>query len=323
MKAVVQYEYGTADVLQFVDADIPTPTTGQVLIRVKAAGVDPSVWHIMTGKPLLARLAFGLRKPKDRRVGQDAAGIVEAIGPGVTRFAVGDEVFGSGSGAFAEFALAKEKNLALKPANIDFVQAASVSISACTALQGLDAGGLTAGQRVLIIGASGGVGTYAVQIAKSRGAHVTGVCSSGNAALVTSLGADEMIDYSTTDFADGTRRWDLILDMAGNATLGRLRRALTPRGTVVIGGGEGVGGALMGGFDRSMRAGMLSPFVPQKLVGLFSSLTVDAMEALRGLIESGAVVPVIDRTFELDQTADAVRYQQHGRPTGKVVVTVS
>ena len=322
MKAVVQHEYGTADVLQFVDASIPTPEGSRVLIRVKAAGVDPSVWHIMTGKPLMARLAFGLRTPKDPRVGQDVSGIVEAIGSQVTRFAVGDEVFGSGSGAFAEYALANEKNLALKPANVSFEQAAAVSISACTALQGLDAAGLTAGQRVLIIGASGGVGSYAVQIAKARGAHVTGVCSRAKAAFVTSLGADDTIDYATEDFADGTRRWDVILDMAGNATISRLRRALTPHGTVIIGGGESAGGPILGGFDRSLRAGMLSPFVSQKLAGLFSTITVESLETLRGMLESGAIVPAIERTFPLDETPDAVRYQQFGSPTGKVVVTV-
>ena len=254
MRAIVQYEYGTADVLQLAEIDRPTIKAGEVLVQVRAAGVDRGTWHLMAGKPYVMRLAFGVRGPRRAVPGLDVAGVVVAVGSDVTRFKPGDEVFGIGKGSFAEFAAAREDKLAHKPSSLTFEQAAAMSVSGQTALRGLrDVGGLQAGQKVLITGASGGVGTYAVQIAKALGAEVTGVCSTGKMDLVRSIGADHVIDYTHDDFADGEQHYDLILDIAGNSTLSRLRRALTPHGTVVIAGGEG-GDRWFGGIDRQLRA---------------------------------------------------------------------
>jgi NADPH:quinone reductase-like Zn-dependent oxidoreductase len=290
---------------------------------VHAAGIDPGVWHLMTGMPYLVRImGYGLRVPKSRVPGIDAAGRVEAVGKDVTRFQPGDEVFGTCSGSFAEYARARESKLAPKPANLTFEQAAAVPVSACTALQSLrDKGNLQPGQKVLITGAGGGVGTFAVQLAKAFGAEVTGVCSTTKTDLVRSIGADEVIDYTRDDFADGVRRYDLILDTAGRRSLSHLRRALTPKGTLVIIGGEG-GGRWFGGFDRSFRAGMLSPLVRQKLRMLISTERQEDLQFLSELMEARKVTPVIDRTYPLAEVPHAIRYLHEGRARGKVVITV-
>jgi NADPH:quinone reductase-like Zn-dependent oxidoreductase len=289
---------------------------------VHAAGVDRGVWHLMTGLPYLARLAFGFRAPKTPVPGMDLAGVVEAVGKDASRFAPGDEVFGVGKGTFAEYALAREDKLAPKPANLTFEQAAVVAISGLTALQGLrDHGQIEPGQEVLIVGASGGVGTFAVQIAKAFGGRVTGVCGAAKVEMVRSIGADHVIDYTKEDFAEGEQRYDLILDIGGNSSLSRLRRVLTPRGTLVIVGGEG-GGRWFGGVDRQLRAMMLSPFVGQKLLAFVSPENHEDMMALKELIESGKVMPVIDRTYPLSEVPEAIRYLQEGHAQGKVVITV-
>jgi NADPH:quinone reductase-like Zn-dependent oxidoreductase len=325
MKAIVQDAYGSADVLKLREIDKPEPNDGEVLLRVHAAGVDPGVWHLMTGRPYLVRaMGFGLRAPKIRVRGRDVAGVVESIGGNVTRFKVGDEVFGTAEGSFAEYVCAREDRLAPKPATLSFEQAAAVPISGLTALQGLrDAGKIEAGRKVLIIGAAGGVGSFAVQIAKAFGAEVTGVCSTNKIDLVRSLGAANVIDYTREDFADGSRRYDVILDTAGNRSLTHLRRALAPKGTLVIVGGEGGGGRWLGGFDRQIfRAPLLSIFVGQTLRPLVSTESVKDLLALKELIEAGKVTPVIDRTYPLSQAPDAIRYLAQGHARGKVVVTV-
>lgn len=323
MKAITQDVYGSAEVLELRDVDRPVPGEDDVLIRVHAAGVDQGVWHLMTGLPYLTRaVGYGLRAPKTGIRGREVAGVVEAIGKNVVGFRPGDEVFGTCEGSFAEFVCAKEGKLALKPANLDFAQAAAVPISAATALQGLrDSGQVQPGQDVLIIGAGGGVGTYAVQLAKAFGAQVTGVCSTAKLELVRSVGADHVIDYQHDDFADGRNHYDLILDTAGNRPLSVLRRALKPRGTLVIVGGEG-GGKWTGGFGRSLRAPALSLFVGQKLKGLLAVERAEDLRTLAELIEAGTVKPVIDRTFSLGDAPAAIQYLHEGRARGKVVVTV-
>lgn len=323
MRAVIQDVYGSAEVLELRDVDKPVPGADEVLIRVRAAGVDQGVWHLMTGLPYLTRaVGFGLRKPKNGIRGREVAGEVEEVGRNVVGFRPGDAVFGTGEGSFADYVCAKEGKLALKPANLSFAQAAAVPISAVTALQGLrDSGRLRTGQDVLVIGAAGGVGSYAVQLAKALGGRVTGVCSTAKTDLVRELGADDVIDYRQDDFADGARQFDLILDTAGNRPLSVLRRALKPRGTLVIVGGEG-GGKWTGGFGRSLRAAMLSPFVGQKLKGLIAVERQEDLRFLTGLIEAGTVAPVIDRSYPLVEAAAAIQYVHEGRARGKVVVTV-
>ncbi len=322
MKAITQDTYGSTDVLEF--RDVAEPGVGQhdVLVQVRAAGVEIGAWHVMAGKPYLLRImGFGLRKPKVPVRGRDVAGVVEAVGSSVTRFQPGDEVFGTADGSFAEYASAPEARLAPKPANLTFEQAAVVPISGGTALQGLRKGKVQAGQKVLIVGASGGVGSFAVQLAKAFGAEVTGVCSTAKADLVRSLGADDVIDYAREDFADGTRHWDLILDTGGRRSLSDLRRALTPKGTLVIVGGEG-GGKWLGGFDRNLRSGLVSMFVSQRLTMLASKERGEDFDALRELIEAGKVTPVIDRTYPLIEAPEAIRYVVEGRARGKVAITV-
>ena len=322
MKAIVQDAYGSPNVLKLADINKPEPGDNEVLVRVHAAGVDRGVWHLMTGLPYLTRLAFGLRAPKNPVPGMDVAGVVEAVGKNVTRFQPGDEVFGVGKGTFAEYALAREDKLAPKPANLTFEQAAVVAISGLTALQGLrDHGRVAPGQRVLIIGASGGVGTFAVQIAKAFGAHVTGGCSTTKVNLVRSIGADHVIDYTREDFAQGEHRYDLILDISGSSPLSRLRRALTLRGTLVIVGGEG-GGRWLGVVDRLLRAHLLFPFVSQKLGTFISSENHEELIVLKELIESGKLTPVIDRTYPLSEAPEAIRYLEEGHARGKVVIAV-
>ncbi len=323
MKAIVQDRYGGPEVLELRDIDTPEIGDGEVLVRVRAAGLDPGVWHLMTGLPYLVRMmGCGLRAPKSRVRGLDVAGRVEAVGASVTRFAVGDEVFGMCDGSFAEYAAAKERNLALKPANLGFEQAAAVPVSALTALQGVrDKGEVRAGQKVLVIGAAGGVGHFAVQLAKAFGAEVTGACSTAKMELVQSIGAAHVIDYTQGDIAETGRRYDLILDTAGARSLSHLRRALTLSGTLVIVGAEG-GNRWTGGVGRSLRAVLLSPFVRQRLRMFIARATAEDLEYLKELLEAGEVTPVIDRTFPLSQTADAMRHLEREHARGKVVITV-
>jgi NADPH:quinone reductase-like Zn-dependent oxidoreductase len=322
MRAITQDVYGSAEVLHLAQIPRPVPAEHEVLVQVRAAGLDRGVWHLTRGLPYLARLAFGLRKPKNPVPGMDLAGIVVAAGPAVTRFAVGDAVFGSGRGSFAEYAVAREDQLAIKPANLTFEQAAAVPVSAVTALQGLrDAGRIEPGQKVLVIGASGGVGSFAVQLAKAFGAQVTGVASTAKLEAVRSLGADDVIDYTREDFADVANRYDLILDIAGNPSLARLRRALNRTGTAVITGGE-EGGNLTGGMNRQLRALLLSPFVGQRLTMFIGKVSSSDLEELTGLIEAGKVKPSIDRTFPLAEVPDALRYLEAGKVCGKVVITI-
>ena len=323
MKAITQDTYGSVDVLELRDVDAPVPGDDDVLIQVRAAGVDQGVWHLMTGLPYLTRvIGFGLTRPKTRIRGRAVAGRVEAIGRNVVGFRPGDEVYGTCEGSFAEYACAKEGKLALKPKSLSFEQAAAVPISAVTALQALrDAGRVQAGQEVLVIGAAGGVGTYAVQLAKAFGAQVTGVCSTAKTDLVRSIGADHVIDYKHDDFADGSRHYDLIVDIAGNRPLSVLRRALTPKGTLAIVGGEG-GGRLTGGFERSLGAGLLSAFVGQQLKGVMSVERAEDLRYLTGLIEAGAVTPVIGKSYALADAPAAIQDLREGKVRGKAVVTV-
>jgi NADPH:quinone reductase-like Zn-dependent oxidoreductase len=319
MKAIVQDVYGPPEVLELRDIDQPVVGEEDVLVRVRAAGLDMGVRHLMTGLPYLVRLGYGLRKPKIRVRGMDVAGLVEAVGTKVTRFQPGDEVFGTCDSSFAEYATVRVDRLAPKPASLTFEQAAAVPVSACTALHALrEQGRVQSGQKVLVIGAAGGVGTYAVQLAKAFGATVTGVCSTTKTDLVRSIGADHVIDYTREDF---TERYDLILDIAGNRSLAHLRRALAPRGTLVLVGGE-EGGRWFGGMDRPLRALMLSPFVGQNLRPLLSRERASDLEVLSELIEAGKVTPVIDRTYPLGEVADALRHLDSGRVRGKVVITV-
>ncbi len=323
MKAIVQDEYGSPEMLELEEIDRPAVADHEVLVRVHAAGVDRGVWHVMTGLPYPIRLAgYGLRAPKTRVRGSDVAGVVETVGRRVTRFRSGDEVFGIASGSYAEHAVAREDKLAPKPVNLTFEQAAVVGISGLTALQAVrDRGKVRAGQSVLIIGASGGVGTFAVQIAKSFGAEVTGVCSTTKVGLVRSIGADHVIDYTRDDFAEGLQSYDVILDIGGNSSLTRLRRALTPKGTLVIVGGE-TDGRWLGGSDRQLRALVLSPFVRQKLGTFVSSENAEDLMVLKELVEAGAVTPVVDRIYPLNEAPQAIRYLVEGHARGKVAITV-
>lgn len=323
MMAVVQDVYGESGVLRLEEVDRPVVGAGQVLLRVHAAGVDRGAWHLMTGLPYPVRLAgFGLRVPKDRVRGREVAGTVAAVGPGVSTLAVGDVVFGVAEGGFAEYASAAADLLVPVPPGITAVQAAALPMSGLTALQAVrDHGRVQPGQHVLVIGASGGVGTFAVQIAKSHGARVTGVCHTSKTDLVRALGADHVIDYTREDITDGSRRYDVILDIGGGRPLRQLRRGLTPRGRLVIVGQE-TGGRLLGGFDRLLRAVVLSPFVGQHLGGFVSPENGADLRALAGLVSSGAVIPAVDRTFPLAQAPAAVQYLRDGRARGKVVITV-
>jgi NADPH:quinone reductase-like Zn-dependent oxidoreductase len=325
MKAVVQDVYGPADTLRFEDIDIPVIGDNEVLVRVRAAGVDPGVWHLMTGRPYLVRLmGMGVRRPKVPVRGRDLSGVVEAVGSRVTRFRPGDEVHGvTTSGSFAEYACSRESDLARKPANLTFEQAAAVPVSGVTALQGLrDVGRVQPGQQVLVIGAAGGVGSFAVQLAHAFGARVTGVCSTAKIDLVRSIGADDVIDYTREEVDARGPQFDLILDTAGRRPLSLIRRALKPHGTLAIVGGEG-GGRWLGGFDRQiLRAPALSAFSGQRLKAVVAKAGADDLEYLTTLIEEGKVTPVIDRTFPLREAPEAIRYLAQGHPGGKVVVTV-
>jgi NADPH:quinone reductase-like Zn-dependent oxidoreductase len=323
--AIVQDEYGTApeEVLRLEEIARPVIADDEILVRVRAASVDRGTWHLMAGLAYPIRLAgFGLRRPKALNPGRSLAGTVESAGQAVTGFEPGDEVYGTCDGSFAHYARARASRLAPKPANLSFEQAAAVPVSALTALQAVrDHAKVQAGQKVLIIGASGGVGTFAVQIAKAFGAEVTGVCSTAKTDLVRAIGADHVIDYTRDDFADAKHRYDVILDIGGNSRLSHLRRALTARGRLVIVGGEN-GGRWLGGTDRQLRALLLSPLVSQKLGTFIASENAKDLTVLRDLIESGKIAPAIDQTYPLSQTPAAIRHVQEGRARGKVVVSI-
>ncbi len=326
MKAVVYTEYGSPDVLQLREIKKPTPNDDQILIKVRAASINPLDWHFIEGKPYFMRMiGIGLRKPKDPRLGVDLSGVVEAVGKNVTQFKPGDEVFGGKTGAFAEYVCARaDRAIVLKPSNISFEEAASVPIAGVTALQALrDKGKIQRGQKVLINGASGGVGTFAVQIAKSFGAEVTGVCSTKNLELVRSLGADHVIDYTKEDLTKGEQRYDLIVDNVGTQPLSGFRHALGPKGICVLVGGGGVNdGGFLGPMGRPIKALLVSPFVSQKMGMLMAELKKSDLMILAELMESGKVKPVIDRTYPLSKMADAIRYLEQGHARGKVVITV-
>ena len=325
MAAIVHDDYGLdpENVLRLAQVERPTIGPDQVLVRVRAASVDRGTWHIMAGLPYPIRVAgFGLRRPKHLNPGRSLAGTVEAVSRDVSGVQPGDEVFGTGDGSFAEYAAVEADKVALKPANLSFEEAAAVPVSALTALQAVrDQGRVQAGQRVLIVGASGGVGTFAVQIAKSFGAVVTGVCRTSKVDMVRGLGADHVIDYTLNDFADGTHRYDVILDIGGNTRLSHLRQALAPTGRLVIVGGE-TDGRWLGGADRQVRAQLLSLFVGHKLGTFIASENAEDLGALRKLIESGAVRPVLDRTYPLSDTPSAIRHLIEGRARGKIVITI-
>ncbi|MGY1858512.1 NAD(P)-dependent alcohol dehydrogenase [Modestobacter sp. SYSU DS0290] len=318
MKATVREEYGSADVLAVADVQEPEIRADEVLVRVRAAGLDRGVWHLMTGTPYLVRLGTGLRRPRNRVLGMDVAGVVEAVGDQVTTVRPGDEVFGSCSGAFAEYAAVREDRCTRKPAELGFEHAAALPSSSVTALQALrDQGRVRPGQRVLVIGAGGGVGTYAVQLAAAYGAHVTGVCSTAKVELVRSLGADDVIDHTREDL---TGRYDLVLDIAGNRTLRRLRQLLTPRGTLVIVGGEG-GGRWTGGLDRQLRAVLWSLVLRQRMTFFVSTVRRADLEVVREFVGTGQVTPVLDRTATLEEVPRAMRDLEQGLVRGKAVVT--
>jgi NADPH:quinone reductase-like Zn-dependent oxidoreductase len=324
MTAIVQDEYGSSpeDVLRVAKSALPAPAEDEVLVRVRAASVDRGTWHLMAGLPYPIRLAgFGVRRPK-HNPGRSFAGTIEAVGPQTDGVTAGDEVFGVCDGSFAEYVRAKTDKLAPRPANLSFEQAAAVPISGLTALQAVrDHGRIQAGGRVLIVGASGGVGTFAVQIAKAFGAEVTGVCSTAKVEAVRALGADRVVDYSREDFADGSQTYDVILDTGGNRRLSDLRRAMTPAGRLVIIGGE-TDGRWLGGSDRQLRAKMLSPFVAQDLGTFISSENGEDLLVLKELIESGQVTPAVDRTYPLADVAGAIRHLLDGHAQGKIVVEV-
>lgn len=323
MRAIVQEAYGTADVLRPGTLDVPAPGDGEVLVHVRAAGLDRGTWHLMTGLPRMARLMSGLRTPKRRVPGLDLAGTVVAAGSNVTRFSPGDEVYGIGAGSFAEFAVAKEAKLARKPANLTFEQAAVVPVSGLTALQAVrDIGRVQAGQRVLVTGASGGVGSYAVQVAAALGAEVTGVCSTSKLDLVRSLGAAHVIDYTREDFADRPDQYDVIIDINGNTGVVRLARRLSPRGVAAIVGGEN-GGTWTGGFlGRPIRAMALSVFSRKRLAMVMAKETGVDLDELRTMIEAGQVTPAVDSVFALEDAADAMRHLEAGLVRGKVAISV-
>lgn len=326
MRAVVYHEYGSADVLRLEEVDQLLPEDHQVLVRVRAAAANPLDWHYMRGTPYVMRvLGAGFLEPSSTRLGADMAGEVVAVGRNVTKFKPGDEVFGTGGGAFAEYVRASAGKIVLKPAELSFEQAAAVPVAALTALQGLrDKGRIRAGQKVLINGASGGVGTFAVQIAKSYGAEVTGVCSTRNVDLVRSLGADHVVDYTREDVTRGEQRYDLILDNVGTRPLSDFRRVMSPQGVyVLIGGGGPDDGRWVGPLVGPVKALLYSPFVSQDFVSLMAEINAADLEAMLRLVSSGKVTPVIDRTYPLQEVPAAIRYLEQGRARGKVIITVA
>jgi NADPH:quinone reductase-like Zn-dependent oxidoreductase len=324
LKAITYHRYGAPEVLEFEEVDEPVVKDGEVLVRVRAASVNPRDWHFMRGLPAFPmRLQFGLRTPKEPLLGSDVAGQVEAAGRAVTRFRPGDEVYAHVlAGGFAEYVAVPEEVVGLKPANLTFEQAAAVPLAALTALQGLrDYGRVQPGQKVLIIGAAGGVGAFAVQLAKWLGAEVTGVCSTAKVDLVRSIGADHVIDYTREDFTQSGRRYDLIFQLAGTQSPSAIRRALTPSGTLALSSGES-DGRRNGPIGRIIRALVLSRFVRQRLGPFEAKGRHQDLQLLKELIEAGEVTPVIDRTYALSETAEAIHYLEEGHARGKVVITV-
>lgn len=324
MKAVVQDRYGTTDELALREVDQPVPAAREVLVRVRAASVNAYDWHLMHGDPKIARLVLGIRAPKARIRGRDFAGRVEAVGSEVKGLHPGDKVFGEADGAFAEFVCAQDSAVDLKPAGFTFEQAAAMPLAANTALIGLrDVAGVRAGQTVLVNGASGGVGTFAVQIAKAYGAEVTGVCRTRNVELVRSLGADHVIDYTQEDFTRGGRRYDVVLDLVGNRSLSEFRSALTPTGTLVLsGGGVYEGGSVLGPMTLFFKRRLTSPFVRQRLLELPAKPRKENLAVLRELAESGKITPVVERTYPLSEAAEAIRHLEQEHARAKIVVTV-
>jgi NADPH:quinone reductase-like Zn-dependent oxidoreductase len=324
MKAIVQDRYGPPDVLTLRDVDKPVPADNEVLVRVHAASVNARDWHLMRGDPYVARPSFGFARPKVKIRGTDFAGRVEAVGSDVQAFRPGDEVFGEADGAFAEYVCAPDGVVEAKPANLTFEQAAAVPLAGNTALIGLrDVARVEPGQHVLVNGASGGVGTFAVQIAKSIGAEVTGVCRTRNVELLRSIGADHVIDYTVEDFARNGRRYDVVLDLVGNRSLTDFRRALTPTGTLVLsGGGVSRGGSMFGPMGLMLRGQLMSRFVRHRVLMLPAKPSKENLAALRELAESGKVVPIIDRTFPLSEAPEAIRYLEVEHARAKVVITV-
>ena len=323
MKAAAFREYGSPDVVHIEDVEKPVPKENEVLIRVRAASVNPLDWHRVRGKPLVMRIAGGLRRPQSPRLGCDLAGQVEAIGRGVTRFKPGDEVFGGGLdlGACADYSCAAEAAVITKPRNVTFEQAAAAPVAAFTALQGLrDKGRVRAGQRVLINGAAGGVGTFAVQIAKWLGAEATGVCSTRNVELVRSTGADRVIDYTKEDFTQSAQRYDAILDCAGNHSLSALRRVLKREGVCII--ATGPDGPWLGPLARFISAFAMSRFGSQKFVPFIANPNAGDLTVIGELMAAGKLTPVIDRCYRLEEVAEAIRYLEQGHARGKVVITV-
>jgi len=322
LKAITYHRYGSPDVLEFQEVDEPVVKDDEVLVRVRAASVNPRDWHFMRGLPYVMR-PLGLRRPKDGVPGSDVAGQVEAVGKTVTRFRPGDEVFAHVlAGGFAEYTCVSEAVLGLKPANLTFEQAAAVPLAALTALQGLrDHGRIQSGQKILIIGASGGVGTFAVQLGKSFGADVTGVCSTRNVEMVRSIGADHVVDYTQEDFTQSDQKYDLIFQLAGTRSPSDCRRALTSKGTLILSSGES-GGRWIGPIDRIIKAVVLSPFVSQRLGTFEAKRSKEDLQVLKELVESGKVSPVIDRTYPLSEVPEAIRYLEEGHARGKVVITV-
>lgn len=315
MKRIVQDTFGSPDVLRLEEVDAPAVGAHDVLVRVRAASVNPADWHAMRGSPWMARPMFGILKPKQCTPGIDLAGVVEAVGENVTDFRPGDEIFGAKNGSLAELVVGG-KNFVPKPASLTFEQAGAIAIAGCTALQALrDKGSLEAGQHVLINGAAGGVGTFAVQIAKAMGARVTGVCSTRNVELVRSLGADEVVDYTTDDFASTGVRYDLVIDLVGNRSTADLRRALTPKGTAILIGGNGK-------LHEMLAPLVVGRFVSQRIVTFIAKINKDDLVALGELAEAGKLTPVIDRTYPLEEAAEAIRYLETGHVRGKVVVTI-
>jgi NADPH:quinone reductase-like Zn-dependent oxidoreductase len=319
MKAIVQDRYGSADVLELKDIDNPMVGDDEALVRVRAASINVLDWRFMRGRPVIARIAFGLRRPRPVVRGRDVAGQVEAVGKGVEQFKPGDEVFGCCDGAFAEYVCASADSFVPKPANTTFEDAAATGVAALTALQGLrDIGGIESGQKVMIIGASGGVGTFALQIAKSFGAEVTGVCSTRNVDLVRTIGADHVIDYTQENCARVEQQYDLIFQLAGTHSPLELRRVLAPKGTLVMSSGMG----RMSGLDRILKALASAPFVSQKMRTWVADENQEDLAALKDLVESGSVIPVIDRRYSLREAPEAIRYVEDGHTQGKVVITV-
>lgn len=323
MQAIVYTKYGSSDVLQLKEVEQPTPKDNEVLLKVHAASVNPLDWHFMRGKPYVMRLQSGLRSPKKSTLGVDVAGQVEAVGKDVTEFQPGDNVFGVCNGSFAEYVCAFEKSLVKKPPHLTFEQVAAVPVAAFTALQGLrNQGRIQSGQKVLINGAAGGVGTFAVQIAKSFGAIVTGVCSTRNMTMVESIGADHVINYTQGDFTQSAQRYDLVFDAVGNRSLSDCRRVLNSNGILVLVGGPDKG-RLLGPLARSIKGLVLSRFVSQRMVMLLAAWSKDDLVVIQELLDDGKLTPVIDRTYTLSEVPEAIRYLEQGHAQGKVVITIN